>query len=73
MLNILEHLVINKVHLSDRINCTTSKKSFDFTEKSEESGQVVVTVGGKNSSDDIQFTYKVIYVNKIPSGWRHIK
>lgn len=56
----------NNVTFMDRkINCTTSKKSFDFTEKSEESGQVVVTVGGKNSSDDIQFTYKMPKITSI--------
>nr|XP_034305133.1 plexin-B2 [Crassostrea gigas] len=53
-------LPCNNVTFMDRkINCTTSNKSFDSTKKLEESGQVVVTVDGMDSSDDIQFTYKM--------------
>nr|XP_034305137.1 plexin-B2 isoform X1 [Crassostrea gigas] len=49
----------NVTFVGRRMRCITLSKSFDSPEKSEESGQVVVTVDGMNSSDDIQFTYKV--------------
>lgn len=49
-----------KRYFSGRIKCTTSKKFIDSSKKSQESGKVIVTVNGDNSSDDIQFTYKVM-------------
>lgn len=68
----------NVTFVERRMRCITLSKSFDSPEKSEESGQVVVTVDGMNSSEDIQFTYKVpkitsIYPTKgILSGGRTI-
>uniref|UniRef100_A0A8W8LTF4 Sema domain-containing protein n=1 Tax=Magallana gigas TaxID=29159 RepID=A0A8W8LTF4_MAGGI len=55
----------NVAFVDRKMRCITLSKSFASTEKSEESGQVVVMVDGMNSSEDIQFTYKVPKITDI--------
>ena len=53
--------LITSFQLLYSITCRTGAKG-----KSEMSGQVVVTVDGKNSSEDVRFTYKVQFWKTIP-------
>ena len=53
--------LITSFQLLYSITCRTGAKG-----KSEMSGQVVVTVDCKNSSEDMRFTYKVQFWKTIP-------